>query len=78
MLSRDQQKVNAERRARLRLCKRCHIVIDDCEPHSPHGDYFHPRHDPTRRGPPCPNAGKYLSTKDPTELIPFTRKGQRR
>lgn len=62
---------------RKAVCKRCGAIMNDCEPCSPNGEYYHPSTD--KRGKPhsCPNAGICFSQKH-LEIVPFLRKSVRR
>ena len=62
---------------RKAVCKRCHCVMNDCEPMDFGGCFYHP--DKDKEGKPhwCPNTGKHFDTSD-TELEPFLRKRERR
>jgi len=59
------------------VCKRCHMVMDDCEPFVDGGEFFHKTRHSDGTASKCPNAGKtfFLDSK---EVEPFTRKRTRR
>ncbi len=63
------------------VCKRCHRVLDDCEPYAPLGEFWHPAN--TKKS--CKNEGKrfFLATHDGApadrkEMMEFVKKSIRR
>jgi len=62
---------------RKAVCKRCHCVLNDCEPSTFHGEFWHPSKDKEGKPHWCKNAGKRFSTQD-IELEPFLKKSIRR
>lgn len=60
-----------------RVCRRCHIVIDDCEPFGRRGEWVHPRRHRDGTASVCQNAGKPFFDGD-KEIMPFMRKATRR
>ncbi len=65
------------REDRKQVCKKCHTVIDDCEPMTPRGEFFHQGNFGDGTSNPCPNASRYFREGDP-EIEPFLRKRARR
>ncbi len=62
------------------VCRRCRMVMDDCEPMGA-GEWFHPRKHKDGTSSKCTNAGKSFFTKDiaeQKEVEPFMRKRTRR
>ena len=59
------------------VCKRCHMVLQDFEPCSAQGEFFHPKEAPDGKPSWCQNAGKTFTTRD-LEIQPFLRKRVRR
>ena len=61
------------------VCKRCHMVMDDCEPFSPSPEFVHKTVHRDGSKSKCVNAGKtlFLDT-DSKEIEPFMRKRVRR
>lgn len=59
------------------VCRHCHVVIEDWEPMSRHGEFYHQTHD--REGKPrrCPFVGVTFR-RDSPEVEPFLRKRERR
>lgn len=62
---------------RKAVCRRCHCVIQDFEPCSPHGEFRHPASDKDGNPHWCPNAGIEFTTRN-FELVPFMPKSRRR
>jgi hypothetical protein len=62
---------------RKAVCKRCHCVLNDCEPSTPHGEYYHPRENKEGKPHSCPNAGQMFTGRD-LEIEPFLPKKRRR
>jgi len=62
---------------RKAVCCRCHCVMMDIEPMSPHGEYWHPTLNKKGKPHSCVNAGKSFTDRN-TEVEPFLRKGRRR
>jgi hypothetical protein len=62
---------------RKAVCKRCHCVMNDCEPMSGFGEFWHPSLDKANKPHKCRNAGQRFYSTD-TELEPFLRKRERR
>lgn len=62
---------------RKAVCKRCHIVIRDCEPMSGYGEFYHPMVQRKGSSRVCQNAGKTFNMQS-FELEPFLRKRNRR
>jgi hypothetical protein len=69
--------LNNEGYARRVVCKRCHSVLDDCEPHGANAQYFHKTTFGDGTPNACPNAGDEFSDGD-KEVEPFMRKRDRR
>jgi hypothetical protein len=67
------------------LCRRCHVLMHDCEDRAPKGEYYHPSYRRVVKGNgsvryvdhPCPNRGKCLKWEG-GELVPWKRKRDRR
>jgi hypothetical protein len=59
------------------VCRRCHVVMQDIEDMSPHGEFIHPMNDKDGKPHWCPNAGITFTTRN-TELVPFMPKSTRR
>jgi hypothetical protein len=62
---------------RKAVCKRCHVVMKDCEPMSGNGEFYHPSEDKDGKPHWCRNSDKYLTVRD-LELEPFLPKARRR
>jgi hypothetical protein len=62
---------------RKAVCKRCHVVIRDCEPMSGGGEFYHPKEDKEGKPHWCRNAGKTFDINS-LEMEPFQKKGRRR
>ena len=62
---------------RKAVCKRCHCVMNDCEPMDFGGCFYHPDKDKKGKPHKCRNSGRQFNTSD-AELEPFLRKGERR
>lgn len=62
---------------RKAVCRRCHCVMNDCEPSILGGEFYHPAVDKQNKPYKCTNAGKCFKTFD-SELEPFMRKRERR
>lgn len=62
---------------RKAVCKRCKCVIQDGEPSSHSGEFWHPQFDKEGKPHWCRNAGKLFRAQD-MEIVPFIRKKQRR
>jgi hypothetical protein len=56
------------------VCRRCGIIINDWEPQTKYGEFFHPV-DPEN---PCVNSGTYSKHGYNSEFLPFMRKRHRR
>jgi len=61
---------------RKAVCRRCRITMDDSEPCSRHGEFYHPRFDKGKAAQ-CPNQGQTFTAED-REAMPFVRKAVRR
>jgi hypothetical protein len=59
------------------VCCRCHLVMDDCEPHSSRGEFWHLAKPHQKRALACSNNGNYFFEDSP-EVEPFMKKGRRR
>lgn len=62
---------------RKAVCKRCHIVMRDCEPGQWEGEFHHHEPPGNARARRCVNAGQEFSTGS-REVVPFLRKRRRR
>lgn len=62
---------------RKAVCTRCHVPMQDIEPASAHGEFWHPTKNKEGKPHPCKNEGKRFSTLSP-EIEPFLRKAARR
>jgi len=62
---------------RRAVCKRCHVAMNDIEPMSPNGEFWHPARDKGGKPYSCKNAGHVFTIKD-LEIEPFLRKAARR
>ena len=62
---------------RKAVCKRCHHVMDDGEPFSKNGEFYHKPNFADGKPNHCQNAGKTFHVND-NEIEPFMRKGVRR
>jgi hypothetical protein len=60
---------------RKAVCRRCKCVLNDCEPATAEGEFWHP--DTGKKAGKCQNRGKRFGTSDP-EIEPFLRKRERR
>jgi hypothetical protein len=76
-LERDFPAIDRYDHYRKAVCKRCKCVLNDCEPCSPNGEFWHSGTDKDGKPHWCPNAGNRFSTRD-MELIPFMPKSRRR
>jgi len=74
---RDFPEIDPWGRWRKAVCKRCKCVLNDCEPASWRGEFWHPSVDKDGKPHWCPNAGKRFNTQD-MELVPFMPKSRRR
>ena len=65
-------------RGRIAVCRRCHLIMNDCEPMDADGE-FHHRVRTTPKGKEifCVNNGRTFGESD-REVEPFMRKGRRR
>jgi hypothetical protein len=63
--------------SRKAVCRRCHCVMNDCEPMDLGGEFYHPSLDKAGKPHKCVNSGKNFNTTD-SELEPFLRKRERR
>jgi hypothetical protein len=59
------------------VCKRCGLILHDCEPNSSRGEFNHRAAPHQTRALACVNHNKTLYTDD-LDLVPFLRKGRRR
>ena len=59
------------------VCKKCHYVMNDIEPMSRDGEYWHPISDKYGKPINCSNSGKCFHGGD-KEIEPFERKRVRR
>ena len=59
------------------VCKRCHLIMVDCEPFIRGGEFYHLAKPHQTRALACHNGGQQFSNEDP-EIEPFLRKGRRR
>ncbi len=62
---------------RKAICKRCKYAINDIEPGSPNGEFWHPSVDKSGNRIKCINAGKFFDISS-WEIEPFVRKRVRR
>jgi hypothetical protein len=59
------------------VCKRCGLVMTDCEPMSGFGEFWHLARPHQTRAKRCANEGKRFHTHN-AEVEPFMRKSRRR
>lgn len=59
------------------ICRRCHLIMVDCEPMQSTGEFYHIARAHQTRAQRCINAGQQFST-DNAELLPFLPKARRR
>lgn len=62
---------------RKAVCRRCSLIITDCEPMTPDGDFCHVAKPHQTRAAVCVNANRSFGVSSP-ELTPFMRKARRR
>lgn len=62
---------------RKAVCKRCHCVLNDCDPFSKNGEFWHPKEDKEGKPHWCKNAGLCFNVQS-LDLEPFLKKKVRR
>jgi hypothetical protein len=59
------------------VCRRCHLVMVDCEPSTRCGEFYHHASPHQTRALRCRNDRQQFCTED-KEIMPFLRKARRR
>lgn len=79
--TKEERKARAQEASwhRQAVCRRCHAIMNDAEPHISGGEFCHPETFKNGKHNPCPNAGHSLDfVNDPAELELFVPKKLRR
>lgn len=77
MLARDFPELDVYGSKRIGVCRRCHLLMNDCEPGSGDGEFWHLASPHQTRALRCRNDRKRFGTSD-AELVPFMPKSRRR
>jgi hypothetical protein len=77
MLARDFPDYDVFSERRRGVCRRCHLIMADCEPSTAHGEFWHLASPHQTKALRCKNDRKRFDTSD-AELVPFIPKARRR